>query len=50
MKLRLLIKKLRKYPQDMEIEYHEGGNFRRVKKFNFIESDIDENLIIMEAK
>ena len=50
MKLRLLIKKLRKYPQDCEIEYHEGGDFRRVSKFNLIESDIDTNLIIMEAK
>jgi len=50
MKLRLLIKKLRKYPQDMDIEYHEGGNYRRVTKFNLIESDVNENLIIMEAE
>jgi len=50
MKLRLLIKKLRKYPQSIEIEYHEGGDFRRVTKFNLIESDVDENLLIMEAK
>ena len=50
MKLRLLIKKLRQFPQDMEIEYHEAGDFRRVSKFNLIESDVNKNLLIMEAK